>query len=115
MLGNVVVSIIVGLGMIMLIVPGIIFACRLAFVPYLVMDREMEVMDALSKSWDMTRGYGWQIFFMGIIAFFVFILGLMALIVGVIISIIWIRTAFATMYQSVIDRDDPFGEAVQAA
>ena len=46
-IANVVVGIIVGLGIVMLIVPGIIFACRLAFVPYLVVDREMDVMDAL--------------------------------------------------------------------
>ncbi len=38
---NIVVGVIVGLGIVMLIVPGIIFACRLAFVPYLVIDRDM--------------------------------------------------------------------------
>ena len=64
-IANFVVGLIVGLGIVMLIVPGIIFACRLAFVPFLVVDREMDVMDALRVSWDMTRGHGWQIFFMG--------------------------------------------------
>ena len=67
MIANIVVAVIVGLGIIMLIVPGIIFACRLAFVPYLVVDREMDVMDALRVSWDMTRGPGWQIFFIGLL------------------------------------------------
>jgi hypothetical protein len=28
--------------LILLIVPGIIFACKLAFVPYLVVDRKLE-------------------------------------------------------------------------
>ncbi len=112
MLGNLVVGIIVGLGILMLIVPGIIFACRLAFVPYLVIDREMELTEALTKSWDMTKGYGWQIFFMGILAFFIVILGLICLFFGVIISSIWINTAFAAMYQAVVEKDSHFQEAV---
>jgi hypothetical protein len=98
---NIVVGVIVGLGIVMLIIPGIIFACRLAFVPYLVVDREMDVMDALRVSWDMTRGYGWQIFFMGFLAFWIVIGGLICLIVGVFISIMWISAAFATMYHAV--------------
>ena len=98
---NIVVGVIVGLGVVMLIVPGIIFACRLAFVPYLVIDREMDVMDALRVSWDMTRGHGWQIFFMGFLAIFVVLAGLICLFVGVIISIMWIAAAFAAMYHAV--------------
>jgi hypothetical protein len=98
---NIVVSVIVGLGIVMLIVPGIIFACRLAFVPYLVVDRKMDVMDALRVSWDMTRGYGWHIFFMGFLAFWIAIGGLILLFVGIFVSIMWISTAFAAMYHAV--------------
>jgi len=102
---NIVVGVIIGLGIVMLIVPGIIFACRLAFVPYLVMDHNMDVMDALRTSWDMTRGYGWQIFFMGFMAFFIAILGLIAFFVGVIIAVMWISTAFAAIYYAVVLKD----------
>jgi hypothetical protein len=104
-IANIVVGIIVGLGFVMLIVPGIIFACRLAFVPYLVVDHEMDVMDALRVSWDMTRGYGGQIFLMGLLAIPVVILGLICMIVGVFISVMWISTAFAAMYHAVETRD----------
>jgi hypothetical protein len=104
-IANIVVAVIVGLGMVMLVVPGIIFACRLAFVPFLVVDRKMDVMEALRVSWDMTRGYGWQIFFIGILAFFIVIAGLIMLFVGVFISIMWISTAFAVMYHAVELKD----------
>ena len=104
-IANIVVSIIVGLGFVMLIVPGIIFACRLAFVPFLVVDREMDVMDALRVSWDMTRGYGWQIFLMGLLTIPVVIIGLICLIVGVFVSVMWISAAFATMYHAVAMKD----------
>jgi hypothetical protein len=98
---NIVVGVIVGLGIVMLIVPGIIFACRLAFVPYLVVDREMDVMDALRVSWDMTRGHGWQIFLMGFLAIFIVLGGLILLFVGVFISMMWISAAFAAIYHAV--------------
>lgn len=104
-IANIVVGVIVGLGIVMLIVPGIIFACRLAFVPYLVVDKEMDVMDALRVSWDMTRGYGWQIFLMGFLAFWIVILGLICLVVGVFISAMWISAAFAAMYHAVETKD----------
>jgi uncharacterized membrane protein len=104
-IANIVVGIIVGLGIVMLIVPGIIFACRLAFVPYLVVDQEMDVMDALRVSWDMTRGYGWHIFLMGLLAIPVVILGLICLFVGVFVSVMWISAAFAVMYHAVAKKD----------
>jgi uncharacterized membrane protein len=102
---NVVVAVIVGMGFVMLIVPGIIFACRLAFVPYLVVDKQMDVMEALRVSWNMTRGYAGQIFLMGLMAFFIAIGGLLLLIVGIFISIMWIKTSFAAMYYAVEQKD----------
>ncbi len=104
-IANVVVAVIVMLGMAMIIVPGIIFACRLAFVPYLVVDKEMDVMEALRVSWNMTRGYGSQIFLMGVMAFFIAIGGLLLFIVGIFISIMWIKTSFAAMYYAVEQKD----------
>ena len=85
----------------MLIVPGIYFACRLAFVPYLVIDEKMEAMEALKASWAMTKGHGWTVFFMGLLAFFIVIAGLLVLIFGVLISAMWISAAFAILYHSV--------------
>jgi len=89
------------LGFILLIVPGIILACRLVFVPYLVMDRQLDPIKAVEKSWQMTYGYGWKIFVMGIISFFLVIFGLLLMIVGVFFSAMWISTAFASLYYSI--------------
>ena len=109
-LANLIVSALVMIGFVMLIIPGIIIACRLAFVSYLVMDKNMEAMKAVEKSWQMTKGHGWTIFGMAIISIFLFIGGIIVFIVGVIISIMWAHAAFATLYQSVlneIDDDNP--------
>jgi len=105
-LANLIVFALVMLGLVMLIIPGIIIACRLAFVSYLVMDKNMEAMKAVEKSWQMTRGHGWTIFGMAIITFFICIGGLIVFFVGIIISIMWAHAAFATLYQSVLNEND---------
>jgi uncharacterized membrane protein len=100
-IANVLVSIIIGIGIVLLIVPGIIFACRLAFVPFLVMDQKLEPIEAIKKSWEMTQGYGWTIFAMAIMSFFIAIAGLICLGVGILPAIIWIESAFASLYWAV--------------
>jgi hypothetical protein len=105
-LANLIVVALAIIGFLMLIVPGIIVLCRLAFVSYLVMDKDMEPMKAVEKSWQMTRGHGWTIFGMGIISFFLVIGGLIVLFFGVIISAMWIHSAFASFYQAVLNDSD---------
>ena len=100
-IAGLVTTIIIVIGLFMFIVPGIIFACRLAFVPFLVIDRKMEAMEALKASWAMTKGHGWTVFFMGLLAFLIVIAGLIVLIFGVLISAMWISAAFAILYHSV--------------
>ncbi|WP_110355138.1 hypothetical protein [Arenibacter sp. ARW7G5Y1] len=100
-LANLLTFAIVGLGFVLLIVPGIILACRLVFVSYLVMDKNMEPVAAVEKSWEMTRGHGWQIFGMGLLVIPIVIGGLICFIVGIVFSIIWISAAFASMYHAV--------------
>ena len=104
-LANLLTFAIIGIGFVFLIVPGIILACRLAFVSYLVMDKNMEPVAAVEKSWEMTRGYGWKIFGMGLLVLPIFIAGLLCFIVGVFFAIIWIHAAFASMYHA-IDLED---------
>lgn len=109
-LANLIVFALIMLGFVMLIIPGIIIACRLAFVSYLVMDKNLDAMKAVEKSWQMTKGHGWTIFGMAIISFFVCIAGLIVFFVGIIVSLMWVHAAFATLYLSVlnsIDDDNP--------
>ncbi|MFW5774180.1 MAG: hypothetical protein ACOCWD_05810 [Tangfeifania sp.] len=105
-LANLIVWALMIIGFILLIVPGIIVACRLAFVPYLVMDKNLEAMQAVEKSWQMTKGHGWKVFWMGILSFFIIIAGIIVFFVGVFVSFMWIHSAFATLYQSVLNQSD---------
>jgi len=100
-LANILVGAIIVLGIILLIIPGIIFACKLAFVPYLVMDKKLDATEAVKQSWKMTNGHGWTIFFMGFLSIFIVLAGLILLIVGIIPAAMWISAYFASFYHAV--------------
>jgi len=101
MLANLLVTIIVIVGVVFLIIPGIIFGVKLTFVPYLVMDKQMKALDAIKLSWKMTDGYFWQIFLVGFLAFFLVIGGLILLIIGIFPAVMWIHATMASLYLSV--------------
>jgi uncharacterized membrane protein len=101
-LANLLVTALIGIGIVCLFIPGIIIACRLAFTPYLVMDKGLDPIKAAEESWRLTRGHGWTIFLMAFIGFFICIAGFICLFIGVLVSSMWIRSAYATLYQSVL-------------
>lgn len=98
---------IIGIGIALLIIPGIVFACKLAFVPYLVTDKKMSAMDALKTSWSMTEGYAMNIFLIGLLAIFISIGGMIVFFVGIIIAAMWIYAALASMFYAVDSKLNP--------
>jgi len=105
-LTNLLKSALVVMGFLFFIIPGIILICRLAFVSYLVMDKNLDPIQAIEQSWKLTRGIGWTILGMGIFSFFIFIFGLILLIVGVFPALIWINSSFASIYQAALNRQE---------
>jgi hypothetical protein len=69
------------------------------------MDEKMEAVDAVRKSWNMTRGHTGTIFLMGVVSFFVGLGGLIFFIVGIFPAVIWVSLAFATIYLVVSVKD----------
>lgn len=100
-LANILVGLIVIIGFIFLIVPGIFLACKLAFVPYIVVDRKLDVIEAIKESWNLTDGYALDVFAIALLAIPISIGGFLLFFVGIIISIIWIRLSFASLYYAV--------------
>ena len=102
-IANLVMTVTIGIGFLLLIVPGVILACRLILTPYLVMDRKMPALDAIRESWRLTTGHGWTVFFMMLLAIPIIVAGLFVFGVGVLFSIIWIGLAFAALYVGICD------------
>jgi uncharacterized membrane protein len=113
-LANLLVFALVVMGFFALIIPGIIIACRLAFVSYIVMDKKLDPIEAVEMSWKLTRGHGWKIFFMGFVSIFIFFFGLLMLIVGVFPAVMWICSSFASLYESVLREKEKLAEPLVA-
>lgn len=104
---SLVVPVIVGFGIMLFVVPGIIFWCKLAFTPYLVVDRKMRAVDAIKESWRITTGHAWKVFSVGLLAVPIFLAGLICFGVGIVISIMWVHLAFASLYLAVSRPGEP--------
>lgn len=114
-LAHLIATALIVLGFFVLIIPGIIIACRLVFVSYIVMDKKLDPIEAVEMSWRLTKGHTWRIFFMGIASFFILIFGLMMLIVGIFPAMMWISSSFASLYESVLLEKEPVVVAAQPA
>jgi uncharacterized membrane protein len=99
-------SIIIVIGFMLLVIPGIIFACKLAFVPYLVVEKRMEAIQAIKESWSMTDGHALTVFLIGLAGIPICIAGLLCLIVGIVPAFMWIYLALSSLYHAVSSGGD---------
>ncbi len=92
-------GIIVFAGFILLIIPGIYFAIRLQFSTYLIVDKKLGIMDSIKTSWRITKGHTWNLFLFGLLLFLLNILGAIALVIGLIVTIPTSGIATAYVYK----------------
>ena len=76
-------GIIVGLGCLLCILPGIWIAIRLWYAPVLAATQDVTFGEAFSRSWEMTKGHFWELLLMALTMIGISILGLCACCVGV--------------------------------
>ncbi|MEN9407568.1 MAG: hypothetical protein RLZZ455_784 [Candidatus Parcubacteria bacterium] len=95
-------ALIVGIGFILLIVPGVIFGIKYHFYSYLIVDKNMGPLEALKKSGDITKGSKWQLFLLGLACGLVNLVGLLALGIGLFITIPVTMLAYAHVYRKLL-------------
>ncbi len=97
-------GIIVLIGFILLIVPGIIFAIKLQFYPYLIIDKNMGPIEALKGSWEMTKGIKLELALFSFLTFLINLAGALALVVGLFVSVPMTMVAYAYVYRKLNSR-----------
>lgn len=88
------------LGLVLLIVPGIIAALALMFATYLVIDRKLGVIEALKESARLTKGNRWNLLILMLALVGINILGALALLVGLLVSVPVSLLAIAHAYRT---------------
>jgi uncharacterized membrane protein len=96
---TVLASLAVILGLVLLIVPGIIFMLMFMFADFIVIDRELGPIEAMKESARITRGYRWVLLGFALITVLINVLGLLALVVGFLVAVPVTSLAFVHAYR----------------
>jgi len=86
-------------GLVFLIFPGIYFAVRFYFYGFIIVDEEVGPIDALKKAADLSEGVRMEIFLFGLILVGINILGLVAMFVGIFVTVPVTALAVTHMYR----------------
>ncbi|MDB4501367.1 hypothetical protein N9081_00480 [Akkermansiaceae bacterium] len=99
---NILYFLMVILGFLFPIIPGIILAIRFSFFQQAIVGKRSGPIESLKYSWNLTRGNGLSLFGLGILSFFVLLAGGLALLFGLLWAIpTWwlsILTAFRFLH-----------------
>ena len=100
-LASILFGIAVFVGLILCIIPGLIFAVVYHFYGYVLVENPSTgAIDSLKKAADITRGHRWELFGLFIVLILINIVGLIACLVGVIFTAGISAVAVAYAYRS---------------
>ena len=99
LLAYILFTIMVIVGFILLIVPGIYLALKYQFFQFLIIDRDMDVIESFKESGRITEGSKWNLFFFALLLILIVIIGVLALIVGIFVAVPVIMVAWAYVYK----------------
>lgn len=97
--GAILYSIMVIIGSILLVVPGVIVALQFGFFGYLVIDKNLGVMDSLKMSSKITNGAKWKLFGLFLLSLLINIAGAICLIIGLFVTVPTTMLAWAYAYR----------------
>lgn len=103
-LSSIMKTIIIVIGFILFIIPGIIFAIKLQYAGYLIVDKQKGAVDSLKGSWKMTKGVKWNLFLFGLLLGVINILGFFALLIGLLITVPLSMVANAYVYRKLLSQ-----------
>lgn len=96
---SILLTLVIVAGLLLLIVPGIIFALMFMFTPFIVIERELGPIEAMKESDRITRGLKWPLLGFIVVLLLINLLGALALGVGLLVSIPVSTLAFVHAYR----------------
>jgi len=101
-LGSVIYGLIVLAGLILLIIPGIIWAIKFQFFGYFIVDKELGPIESLKQSAKITKDAKWTLFLFGLLSGLINFLGALLLLVGLFATIPTTMMAKAFVYRKLL-------------
>jgi uncharacterized membrane protein len=99
MAASVVTDLAIGFGLLFLVVPGIVVAVKFCLFGFTVVDEDRGPIEAIRRSIQLTDGVGIDLFLFGMLCVGINILGMMALVVGLYVTLPVTALAGAHIYR----------------
>ena len=90
---------IVVVGFLLLIIPGIIWSIKYSMAMYCLVDKKLGVKESLKMSAELTRGVKWQLFGFWLVLGLINLAGFLALVIGMVITVPLTMLAQAHVYR----------------
>lgn len=98
---GIVTAIIVVVGLVLLIIPGLYFAIRLAFAQLAYVDHQDGVKKSLERSWHMVKGkIFWTVVLVALVQVGILIVGFLALFIGLLVAYPLTMLVYARFYRA---------------
>jgi uncharacterized membrane protein len=110
LIGNLLYALIIIGGFILLIIPGIIWSIKYRFFNYFIVDKGLGPIEALKESARITKGNKWNLFLFGLLLVLIDILGALALLVGLFVTIPTTMIANAFVYRKLLSQTETLQE-----
>ena len=85
-IANILYSLAVLIGLVLLIVPGVYLALRLQFYMAFIIEEDAGIMDSLKRSWEITQGQTMQLFLIWLTMVGIGLLGCILFFIGVFVA-----------------------------
>jgi uncharacterized membrane protein len=110
---SVIYGLIVFLGFLLLIIPGMILAVRLQFFTYLIVDRQLGPVQALKQSAEITKSCTFSLFLFGVLIVIINFIGMIIFGIGLFASVPTTLIAIAYVYRKLLTQNQEAGDSNQ--
>ncbi|MEZ5828555.1 MAG: hypothetical protein R3D30_09505 [Hyphomicrobiales bacterium] len=111
---SILVGLAIGIGFVLLIVPGLIAAVFFMFTTFIVIDKELGPIEAMKESMRIGRGYRWPLLGFICVLALIMLAGVIALLVGVLVAMPVTSLAFVHAYRVLTGNTGPSPLAADA-
>jgi hypothetical protein len=106
--------ILIVLGYVSFIIPGIILQISFQFAGYFIVEKKMGPIAAMKASWAICDGARWQLILLGVISYFINVVGFLCFIVGGIPAYLINGIANAATYRTLLEKTPQYANLVPA-
>jgi uncharacterized membrane protein len=106
-------SVMVFVGFLLLIIPGVIIMLRFFYTPYILLDKKGGIGESFKESWRITKGSSWELLILFLVTVGINIAGAIALGVGLFVTIPLTMIATGFVYKKLSGASLPSTDVVQ--